>query len=243
MKNIIYYLIDERQLGKKEDERFYLYKDGKWLEDSDLYILGKLNGYDPYEPDESPYKWGSTSVMDEIKEIDEKQAREYMKQVILLNGPSSSGKSTLAIALQKQISDQSSMRYEIISIDDLLKMSVNETIYEDDVFRISKDLCKKALKLLNENDGVIIDHVITSERIFVQLKDILSAYPLKTVHVTCPLEVLIRRERERGNRCPGSAQASAEYLFPKDDYDLTIDTGETSPEENSSIIYKTFFEG
>lgn len=26
------------------------------------------------------------------------------------------------------------------------------------------------------------------------------------------------------NRCPGSAESSYEYLFPKDGYDLTVDT-------------------
>ena len=48
------------------------------------------------------------------------------QQIILLNGPSSSGKSTLAKALKKLISDKGHGRYEVISIDDFMKMSPAE---------------------------------------------------------------------------------------------------------------------
>ena len=83
---------------------------------------------------------------------------------------------------------------------------------------------------------MIIDHVITSERIFRQLKEMLYAYPLYTVHVTCPLKVLTEREQARGDRCPGSAEASAKYLYPRDGYDLTVDTHKKTPRENALSI-------
>ncbi|SKA72278.1 chloramphenicol 3-O phosphotransferase [Eubacterium uniforme] len=159
------------------------------------------------------------------------------KQIILLNGSSSSGKSTLAKALKSLIYNESNKIYEVVSIDDFLKMSLNETIYEDDVFEISNDLCKKVLESLESSDGVIIDHVITSERIFKQLKENLYSYPVLTVHITCPLNILKRRELERGDRCLGSAESSNEYLYPKDGYDLTVDTGEKTPSENALLIY------
>ena len=93
------------------------------------------------------------------------------KQIFLLNGPSSSGKSTLAKELQKLISEKRNEKYDIISIDDFLKMNTEDTIYEDGVFEISGDLCKKVIELLKTGSGAIIDHVITSERIFNQLKE------------------------------------------------------------------------
>ena len=163
------------------------------------------------------------------------------QQIILLNGPSSSGKTTLAKTLQGLISDKRSERYEVVSIDDFLKMSPSETIYEDDVFNISDDLCKKALEILETGDGVIIDHVITSERIFEQLKGNLSSCHIRMVRISCPLHLLRKRELERGDRCPGSAEASAKYLFPKEGYDLVVDTGMKSPAENSLLIFDRFF--
>ena len=163
------------------------------------------------------------------------------QQIILLNGPSSSGKTTLAKALQKMISDERPEGYEVVSIDDFRRMSRTETIYEDDVFEISVDLCKKALDILGTGRGVIIDHVITSERIFAQLKETLASYPMRTVRITCPLQLLRKRELERGNRCPGSAEASETYLFPREGYDLTVDTGSVPPAENAVQIFDSFF--
>lgn len=140
-------------------------------------------------------------------------------QVILLNGPSSSGKSTLSRNLQAILQD-----YEIISIDDFMKLRTDETIYEDDVYEISGDMCEAALTHLESGMGVIIDHVITSQRIYEQLLDYLKAYTVLRVRVSCPLEVLLQREIDRGNRCPGSAEASFHYLYPQEGYDLTVDT-------------------
>ena len=61
-------------------------------------------------------------------------------QVILLNGPSSSGKSTLSRALQELIRENRSEKYEVVSIDDFMKSDPMETIYEDDVYEISGDM-------------------------------------------------------------------------------------------------------
>ena len=163
------------------------------------------------------------------------------KQIILLNGPSSSGKSTLAKELQKLISEKNNVKFEVISIDDFLKMNTKDKIYEDDVFEISNDLCKKVLEILKTSSGAIIDHVITSERIFNQLKEMLCTYHINFVHITCPLEILKKRELERKNRCVGSAEASYEYLFPKEGYDLTLDTHSFSVKDCALKIYEKFF--
>ncbi len=159
------------------------------------------------------------------------------KQIILLNGSSSSGKSTLAKVLQTVIADKREERYEIVSIDDFLKMTTEDVIYEDDVFEISGALCDSVLQTLEESRGVIIDHVITSERIFNQLTEKLRHHHLRLVHVTCPLEVLRKREQERKDRCLGSAESSYTYLFPKEGYDLTVDTHSMTVLECANQIF------
>lgn len=162
--------------------------------------------------------------------------KNMCKKIILLNGPSSSGKTTLASQLQKCLKDMRNKAYDIISIDDFLEMTTEEPIYEDDVFEISSKLCEKAIEMLGFKQGIIIDHVITSERIFYQLMETLKDYRIYLVYVTCPLAELERREKERRNRCLGSAEASNQYLFPKDGYDLTVDTFHLSVEECSLHI-------
>lgn len=155
-----------------------------------------------------------------------------MKQnVILLNGPSSSGKSTISIALQKALECETREKYGIISIDNFLDMTIDEGIYEDDVFEISPKLCKSAVEMVSSQKNIIIDHVITSKHIFKQLINDLEFCNIYLISVTCPLQELIRREQQRKNRCLGSAEASSQYLFPQKTYDLMIDTFQTPIEE------------
>ena len=160
-----------------------------------------------------------------------------MKQIILLNGPSSSGKSTLAKSLKDLIKEKINQNYEIVSIDDFMKISTSETIYEDDVFEISQDMCDAVNSLMRKADGVLVDHVITSERIFDQFIKSVQPYNFLLIHVTCPLNVLLKREKERGNRCLGSAKNSYDYLYPKEGYDCEIDTSIFSKEECALKIY------
>lgn len=157
-------------------------------------------------------------------------------KVILLNGASSSGKSTLAKALKECIKENKKEEYFIISIDDFLDMAVNQPIYEDDVFEISHLLCRNVVNILKSGHGVIVDHVITSERIYKQLTDALKEYTLIMVQVTCPLNELEEREKKRRDRCIGSAESSYAYLYPQKGYDLTLNTFELSPTECSEKI-------
>ncbi|MDE6030796.1 MAG: chloramphenicol phosphotransferase CPT family protein [Oscillospiraceae bacterium] len=152
-------------------------------------------------------------------------------KAVLLNGASSSGKSTLAKSLQEYIKGSRKEEYIITSIDDFLKMTADEPIYEDDVFDISPLLCQKALNALKNGQGVIIDHVITSERIYKQLTEALKEHALLKVQTVCPLNELEKREKERNNRCVGSAKASFEYLYPKTGYDLVLNTFELTSGE------------
>ena len=74
----VYYLIRERRLGKKEDDGYFLYKDREWVPDVRNVILDLLMGYDPN--DDTPYGFGSLSIMDEIEEIPEDRAYQLMNQ-------------------------------------------------------------------------------------------------------------------------------------------------------------------
>lgn len=160
-----------------------------------------------------------------------------IKPVILLNGPSSSGKSTLSRTLQALIAEKRNEDFGIISIDDFMKLATDETIYEDDVFDISGDMCQAALEILKTAPGVIIDHVITSQRIFRQLTDLLGQHTIHLVHVSCPLDVLLEREFARKNRCIGSAESSYTYLYPQEGYHLTVDTSAMTSRECALEIY------
>lgn len=54
--------------------QIYLHRNGRWEPDAQREIMDHMVGYDPSEPLESPYGFGSSSVMDEIKKITEEEA-------------------------------------------------------------------------------------------------------------------------------------------------------------------------
>ncbi len=145
--------------------------------------------------------------------------------VILLNGPSSAGKSSIAKALQQLLLDSGTDAF-ILSLDDYLQMSASEPIWEDDVFVIMPHMCEDIAAALQDGKTVIIDHVITSARIYRALNNAVAGFQMKTVLVSCDVETLRLREAERGDRCAGSAEASLQYLYPKTGYDLCVDSSE-----------------
>lgn len=159
----------------------------------------------------------------------------YMTKMILLNGPSSAGKSTLSKELRQRLTGKG-VENMIISIDDYMITDPKETIYEDDIYDIMPAMCEGMKKALVAGKTVIVDHAITSERIFKAFMDACKGYEVLTVKVTCDLEILRRREKERGDRCAGSAEASLQYLWPKEGYDLCIDSGMHSAAENAEMI-------
>ncbi len=149
--------------------------------------------------------------------------------VILLNGPSSAGKSSIARVLRQKLRE-SGRDAVIISLDDYLQMSAKEPIWEDDVFAAMPRICGDISATLQAGKTTIVDHVITSPRIYHALLDAIAGFQMKTVLISCAIEVLRRREAERGDRCAGSAEASLQYLYPQTGYDLCLDSGETGPE-------------
>ena len=75
-----YYLIRNRTLGKRENNNFYLFKDGSWAPDTKNTIMDRLIGFDPSEPEDSPYRTGNMSIMDEIETISEEQALKLIDE-------------------------------------------------------------------------------------------------------------------------------------------------------------------
>ena len=157
------------------------------------------------------------------------------QDVILLNGPSSAGKSSIAKALLQLLLDCGTDAV-ILSLDDYMQMSANEPIWEDDVFAIMPHMCEDIVEALQDGKTVIIDHVITSARIYRALNNAVDGFQMKTVLVSCDVETLRQREAERGDRYTGSAEASLQYLYPKAGYDLCVDSSEASPATLAEMI-------
>ena len=161
-------------------------------------------------------------------------------KIIFLNGVSSAGKTTLAKSLQSNLFEP----FFLLSYDMFCDMSSEKFLKTNpkETTSIIKTGLHHTIKLFSDiGINTIIDHVILkgkgSETNLTNLDDmaecvhLLHDYDVVFVHVMCPLDELRRREKERGNRVPGTAEYQLSILNPQDTYDITVDTFNESIEE------------
>ena len=156
---------------------------------------------------------------------------------ILLNGTSSSGKSSIARAIQKQ----ASAPYIHLQVDMVLGAvhwegaSVSER--RDECFQACITNFHKSLPVLITPPFYgIIDHVILREDKYIECLDCLSDLSYITVGVRCPLEVAIKRELDRGDRKIGLAASQFDRVHSNREYDIEVDTSTMTPEQAAEII-------
>jgi len=166
--------------------------------------------------------------------------------IIWLNGVSSSGKSTLAVELQKRLS----FPYFCIAQDtftDIIApwLSGNfNGIEADDLWYTAVKAMNHTIKLYSDLGlNVIVDHVVLNQddgkeqRLHDEYIKMLSDYPLILVQVTCSIDELKRREIERGDREIGNAEWQVKKgLYPSDGYAIVVDTSANSTVECAAII-------
>lgn len=149
-----------------------------------------------------------------------------MAQIIFLHGASSSGKSTLARALQARIEKP----FWHVSIDHLRDASVLPTKrFSDGEFLWSDfrggffDGFHGSLKAYADaGNNLILEHILDTEGWLDKLVSLFSAHDVFFAAVHCPLDVLVEREAARGDRPPGSAKRDFETIHIGKVYDLEL---------------------
>lgn len=173
-------------------------------------------------------------------------------KIILINGSSSSGKTSVVHALQ----DLLEQPYLEAGIDKFIFMMPERYLDRplwDDVLGLATKAGQaghhlvagmhqaiRALSLAGVN--VIADHVLVEPDWARQCAELFADLPAYLVGVTCPLEVLETRERSRKNRTLGQARAQFEVIHKYARYDLEVDTSVLSPEECAQKISVRMFE-
>lgn len=147
--------------------------------------------------------------------------------IIILNGVSSSGKTTLSRCLQDILEEE----YFWISIDVFFSMAPQRLLVEDmwlQTFSHIREVMYTSITALSDSGvNVIIDDVMLIR--FQRLKECvcrLKGYPVLLVRVDCPIEELRRREKERGDRQIGQAESQLSELEPRETYDVIVNTFE-----------------
>ena len=178
-------------------------------------------------------------------------------RIILLNGTSSSGKTTLVRALQAILPDP----WLEIGIDrfvfSLPKQYLDQPLWSevfryvrpdgqaDGSFRIVTGrlgqrlvlgMHATAAALAGQGLNVIVDHVLLEDDWLADCRARWTAFDVLFVGVRCPLEVIVERERTRKDRTIGQAEAQFHVVHRGGGYDLEVDTSALSPEEGAALI-------
>ncbi len=182
-----------------------------------------------------------------------------MSQIVLLNGPSSSGKSSICKAFQYSINQP----FLTLGVDTFISMmpqkylsygeksqegcyfiksknnygvtvSCHSGTFGDLVFKTAIDI----VELMGDNGlNIIIDEVIWSDERMYEYKNILIKHNVLFIKVFCERYSAQERELLRGDREIGLANNQIDKIASmKFQYDLEINTDILSPFESAKII-------
>jgi chloramphenicol 3-O phosphotransferase len=178
-------------------------------------------------------------------------------RVIVLNGTSSAGKSTLLRALQARL-DGPWLGVGIDTVVFALPARYLDQPGWSEVFRyvptepgaaapfriesgelgmrLFDGLHRMVGSLADAGLSVIVDHVLLEPAWLPDLAARLEGHDVLFVGVRCPLEVVVERERARRDRTVGQAAAQWEVVHRAGGYDVEVDTSELSPEAAADVI-------
>jgi chloramphenicol 3-O phosphotransferase len=173
-------------------------------------------------------------------------------RIILINGTSSSGKTTLVRALQAAMPDL----WLEMGIDrfayalpgrvngqlswQLLFAYVRPDGRTDGPFTIEttalghrfiSGMHATAAALAGSGLNVIVDHVILEPEWVAEMGRLWAGFDVLSVGVRCPLDVVLERERSREDRTIGQAEAQFDVVHAWTTYDVEVDTSVLTPGE------------
>lgn len=163
---------------------------------------------------------------------------------ILLNGTSSSGKTTLARALQRTLSEPALY----LSNDSFIFMAPDHALKDDHVrpqvlLPLLSAFHRSLPLVVACGYPVIIDHVIERRDWMEEIARALHGFDVFFVKVECPLAELERREIARGDRQIGFAKMQMEWVHRYGDYDAEVNTFTSSLEQNVESLQQLLFSG
>jgi chloramphenicol 3-O phosphotransferase len=160
--------------------------------------------------------------------------------IIILNGASSSGKTSILRVLQEMLPDP----FLDMGIDRFIFMMPRRYLERplwDEVLGRARESGPDGQRLISamhhaiaavaaRGQNVVADHVLVERDWVMELASLSADAPAYLIGVRCPLEVLEERERSRKDRTLGQARAQFGLVHRYCQYDLEVDTSLLSPE-------------
>ncbi|MGA7669073.1 MAG: AAA family ATPase [Nitrolancea sp.] len=160
-------------------------------------------------------------------------------RVLLLIGPSSVGKTTIARELQRSLPGA-----WLLAGVDLFWGMLDEAKLSDGTFRTDSDVMRRVTRgwhhavaaLAEEGNNVIADELWTHQWWLDDWQDVLNGITWWPVMLTARAEVLAVREAHRGDRPAGLAQFDHARPVDPADFDLVLDTSDLTAAESATAI-------
>ncbi|MEV4627356.1 AAA family ATPase [Micromonospora sp. NPDC049523] len=159
-------------------------------------------------------------------------------RIILLNGASSSGKSSIGQALLPLLPDP----WFLVPVDVVgaMRSTVHTRVLDDEqvgemLKRTRLGYHRAVAALAWAGNDVIMDYPLSERWRMEDLLDVLDGYDVTLVEVRCAPEELDRRERNRGDRPVGLARSQT-GVYAYGECDIAVDTTSTGPDACAATI-------
>ncbi|WP_395088551.1 chloramphenicol phosphotransferase CPT family protein [Armatimonas sp.] len=161
-------------------------------------------------------------------------------KIILVNGASSSGKSTLCRALQAALPEL----FWYLSIDHFRELGivpwerVRSGEFDRQALRpaLFEGFYRMLPALAEAGNNLLIEHILAPNDYPERLFEVLAPFEVFFVGVHCPLDELERRERERGDRPIGDARQDSAVTHTYGAYDIEVDSTQPVAENAATVI-------
>jgi len=165
-------------------------------------------------------------------------------RILLLNGASSAGKSTLARALQSRLPQP----FWHWSIDHLLaagvlprdRIAAGEFDWKTMRPAFFDGFHRTIPALAAAGNDLLVEHIVESADAMRSLVVLLAPFDVFYVGVRCPLPELERRELERGDRRIGSAREDDASTHGLGEYDVEVDSTLATPDELAADVLRAW---
>jgi chloramphenicol 3-O phosphotransferase len=162
-------------------------------------------------------------------------------KLILLNGPSSAGKSTLCAAIQAAAPVpfvQFSLDFFLFKTDFLPKRRDAGAAFSWPAMRpqVFAGFINCLPALLTAGNNLVVEFIIETGEQYRALTQSLHGLDVFLVGLHCPPEELERRERERGDRRIGDALRDLETVHSFTRYDFEVDSSLSASDNAERIV-------
>lgn len=157
-------------------------------------------------------------------------------KIIILKGTSSSGKTSIAKALQEQL-DEIYLHFQMDAFWDMVPQSIEAN--SQNFPKLKHAVIDSAKSLAENGHNLIMDITLMPDSVD-GLMEVLKDHQVFSVGVYCDLETLKKREKNRGDRKIGLAESQYGTIHDGVKYDFEIDTSDLDPIAAAVKIVKAF---